>query len=86
MDSQRHESACPRECKCLPNITNHYDENVFWCAKVSENMKYHLILIPNLAKKLILHRIHLANFTENLGSNLIRDAQLLTTIGMRLLS
>ena len=70
----------------LTNITNQYDENVFWCAKVPENMKYHLILIPNLAEKLILHRNHLPNFTENLGSNLIRDAQLLTNIGMKLLS
>ena len=51
-----------------------------------ENMNYHLILLPNLAEKLILHRNHLPNFTENLGSNLIQDAQLLTNIGMKLLS
>ena len=51
-----------------------------------ENMNYHMILFPNLAKKLILHRNHLPNFTENLGLNLIRDAQILTNIGMKLLS
>ena len=33
-----------------------------------ENMNYHLILLPNLAEKLILHRNHLPNFTENLSS------------------
>ena len=49
-------------------------------------MKYHLILIPNLAEMLIIHRNHLPNFAENLGSNVIRDAQLFTNIGMKLLS
>ena len=29
MDSQRHESAYPRECECPTNIKNQYDENVF---------------------------------------------------------
>ena len=34
---------------------------------MSENMKYHLILIPNLAEKLIFQIIYLSTFTGNLG-------------------
>ena len=49
-------------------------------------MKYHLILIPNLADKLIFQMIYLPTFTENLGSNLIRVAKLLSNIGMKLLA
>ena len=47
-------------------------------------MKYHLILIPNLAEKLIFQIIYLQTFTKNLGSNLIRVAKLLSNIGMKL--
>ena len=49
-------------------------------------MKYHLILVPNLAEKLIFQMIYLATFTKNLGSNLIRVAKLLSNIGMKLLA
>ena len=49
-------------------------------------MDFYLALIPNFAEKLILHTNQLPNFTENLGSNLIRVTKLLYNIGMKLLS
>ena len=49
-------------------------------------MKYHLILNTNLAEKLIFQMIYLPTFTENLGSNLIQVAKLLSNIGMKLLA
>ena len=57
MDSLRYESSYAQECEYLTNITNQYDKNLIYCAKVSE--------------KLILHTNHPPNFTDNLGSNLI---------------
>ena len=44
------------------------------------------LLIKNMKYHLILHRNHLPNYTENPRSNLIQDAQVLTNIGMKLLS
>ena len=80
MDYLRYQSSYARECECFTNISNQYDKNLIGCAKVSENMLCFLILIPRVAKKLILHTNHQKKNTENLGSTTT------TNIGMKLLS
>ena len=46
----------------------------------------HLILIKHFAEKMILHKKNLPNFSENLRPNLVLAAQILYSIGMKLLS
>ena len=49
-------------------------------------MIFYLILIQHFAKKMILHTNPPLNFTKNRGFNLVRVAQILYNIGMKLLS
>ena len=61
-------------------------ENLILEAKVFKNMVCHLILIKHFAEKMILHKKDLPNFSENLRPNLVLAAQILYSIGMKLLS